>query len=284
MEDIELTPKSSAQNKSKLLRQIQDEKDNGQTTVVAANSFSSIKIELLDDNPFQPRLSLNQDTLYELAMSIKENTLIQPIGVKKNGNRYTIAYGHRRVAAHKLLGLKSIKANIDESVSNKQLRTIALIENIQRDSMHPIELALSLSQSLHNKEYKNQTELGNALGKDTAWTTKMIKMLTMPQVVLDDLMENKSISDTTMLDIIRRAGEPEVVSSVYNWCVENNASRQMLKEKIESLRNEAQNTPKSYTLKTTKTKHSINIDRKKLSEEDDKKVGSLIKELEALLS
>ena len=124
----------------------------------------SIKISQITPNPFQPRTNFDKEALNELSQSIKEHGLIQPIVViKKSQNEYTLVAGERRLRATKILGNDEIKAiviNIDE----KNLRQLALIENIQRENLNPLELANSLKELI--SEHKiTQEELANLVKK-----------------------------------------------------------------------------------------------------------------------
>ena len=103
--------------------------------------FNEIQIDLIDLNPFQPRTNFNSNELEQLTSSIEKLGLIQPITVKKNENRYTLISGERRLRAFQKLSKKSIPAYIRLANDQESLE-MALVENIQRKNLDPIEIAI----------------------------------------------------------------------------------------------------------------------------------------------
>jgi ParB family chromosome partitioning protein len=127
--------------------------------------FLELNVEDIKNNPMQPRIHIDEEELRDLARSIKLHGLIQPIAVIKVGESdYILKAGQRRWLAHKELGLKKIKAIVQEETilpkkeSDKALFEIAVMENTQRDNLNPLELALSLRQAMDKKLYKNMEE------------------------------------------------------------------------------------------------------------------------------
>ena len=102
-----------------------------------------ISLDLIDPNPYQPRKNFGDDNLSELANSIKQQGLIQPIAIRKVGDRYQIISGERRTRATKIAGLSTIKAQVFEDLDDKAMAEWALIENIQRVDLNPVEIARS---------------------------------------------------------------------------------------------------------------------------------------------
>ena len=105
-----------------------------------------ISVDLIDPNPFQPRKAFDDEGLSELADSIKQQGLIQPIALRKVGDRYQIISGERRTRASKIAGLSTIKAQVYENLDDKAMAEWALIENIQRVDLNPVEIARSYQQ------------------------------------------------------------------------------------------------------------------------------------------
>ena len=105
-----------------------------------------ISIDLIDPNPFQPRKAFDDEELSELADSIKQQGLIQPIALRKVGDRYQIISGERRTRATRIAGLPTIKAQVFENLDDKAMAEWALIENIQRVDLNPVEIARSYQQ------------------------------------------------------------------------------------------------------------------------------------------
>ena len=112
--------------------------------------YDEIPIDKLEENPYQPRIEINQKELRELANSIKQNGLLQPILVQKIDKRYVIISGHRRVEAHKLLNKKFIKAVVIKNQQDLELAKKSIIENLQRKDLNIIETAIDL------KRYKEE--------------------------------------------------------------------------------------------------------------------------------
>lgn len=139
---------------------------------------ASIKISQISPNPFQPRRHFDKDALNELSASIEQHGLIQPIVViKKAKDEYTLVAGERRMRATKLLGQDEIKA-IVLSIDEKNLRELALIENIQRENLNPLELANSLKELIDEHKI-TQEELANLVKKSRSWVTNTLRLLNL---------------------------------------------------------------------------------------------------------
>ncbi len=138
-------------------------------------------IELIIPNPEQPRKNFDEDLLNELAISIKRYGVIQPITVVKNGLKYIIIAGERRYRACKIAGLKKIPVIIKD-YTEKECKEIALIENLQREDLNPIEEAVAFRKLID--EYNlSQEELANNLGKSRPAIANSLRLLTLhPQV------------------------------------------------------------------------------------------------------
>ncbi|HED1699352.1 ParB/RepB/Spo0J family partition protein [Campylobacter jejuni] len=141
------------------------------------NQSTMIEIDQISPNPFQPRKNFDQEALDELANSIKEFGLIQPIIVFKKNNKFTLIAGERRLRAVKALGKKEILAFIADIDENK-LRELALIENIQRENLNPIELANSYKDlmQVHKITQENLAEL---IHKSRTQITNTLRLLNL---------------------------------------------------------------------------------------------------------
>ncbi|ANE33177.1 ParB/RepB/Spo0J family partition protein [Campylobacter hyointestinalis] len=136
-----------------------------------------IDIDKIIPNPYQPRTYFDEEALSELSQSIEKHGLIQPIIVIQNKNGYTLIAGERRLRATKMLGRSSIKA-IVANLEDKNLRELALIENIQRENLSPIELANSYKELI--EEYKiTQEALSNIIKKSRTVITNTLRLLTL---------------------------------------------------------------------------------------------------------
>ena len=145
-----------------------------------AGRIASIKISQIVPNPFQPRVHFDKDALKELASSIEEHGLLQPITViKKSKNEYILVSGERRMRATKLLGndeINAIIANIDE----QKLRELALIENIQREDLNALEIAKSLNELI--SEHKiTQDEVAQMVKKSRSWVANTLRILKLDE-------------------------------------------------------------------------------------------------------
>jgi ParB family chromosome partitioning protein len=145
----------------------------------SVNNIQEIPLHEIETNPFQPRTDFNQQALQELAASIKIQGIIQPITVRLlTKNRYQIISGERRFQASKQAGLKTIPAYIRKA-NDQQMLEMALIENIQRENLNAIEIALSYQRLITECNLK-QEELSNQVGKDRTTVTNYLRLLKLP--------------------------------------------------------------------------------------------------------
>ena len=141
-----------------------------------------LDLDAIEINPFQPRISFNEEALKELASSIKELGVIQPITVRKLGfNKYQLVSGERRYRASKLIGLNTIPAYI-RIANDQELLEMALVENIQRQDLDPIEIALSY-QRLIDEIQLTQEQLSGRVGKKRSTITNYLRLLKLDPIV-----------------------------------------------------------------------------------------------------
>ena len=157
--------------------------DNFENQIVTEAKTSGDVVEInLDEvrpNPYQPRKVFNEESLNELAKSISEYGVIQPIIVKKSIKGYELVAGERRTRAAKLAGLKTIPAIIKEFDDNEMME-IALIENIQRENLNPIEEALSYENIIRLRNF-TQEEVAEKFGKSRSYITNILGLLRLPK-------------------------------------------------------------------------------------------------------
>lgn len=145
-------------------------------------SIVELDLESVEVNPFQPRTSFNEDSLRELASSIKELGVIQPITVRKlDFDKYQLVSGERRFRASKLVGLKTIPAYIRIANDQESLE-MALVENIQRQDLDPIEIALSY-QRLIEEINVTQEELSDRVGKNRSTIANYLRLLKLDPII-----------------------------------------------------------------------------------------------------
>ena len=151
---------------------------------------NEIAIEDIQINPFQPRINFEKEKIFELVESIKELGIIQPITVRKLGyNKYQLISGERRLRASKELNLKTIPCFI-RIANDEQMLEMALVENIQRENLNPIEIAISF-QRLIKECNLTQEECGNKLGKKRSTITNFLRLLKLPSEIQDGLKKEK---------------------------------------------------------------------------------------------
>ncbi len=152
---------------------------------------SIVELELtnIEVNPFQPRTSFNEESLRELASSIKELGVIQPITVRKlEFNKYQLVSGERRFRASKLIGLETIPAYIRIANDQESLE-MALVENIQRQDLDPIEIALSY-QRLIEEISVTQEELSDRVGKNRSTIANYLRLLKLDPIIQTGMRDN----------------------------------------------------------------------------------------------
>ncbi|MGN1357882.1 MAG: ParB/RepB/Spo0J family partition protein [Bacilli bacterium] len=149
----------------------------------------NLDINLLTPNRYQPRKVFNDSSIQELATSIKEYGILNPILVRKYNDKYEIIAGERRYRAAKLLGLKTVPV-IVKNISDEQTAKIALIENIQRENLSPIEEAKAYQQILDISKI-TQNDLANILGKSQSTIANKIRLLSLPTDIQEALATKK---------------------------------------------------------------------------------------------
>jgi len=155
-------------------------------------SVNEIEISRIVANPFQPRTSFDEDALNELAVSIKEIGIIQPITLRKiDGDLYQIIAGERRFRASKIAGLTTIPAYV-RTANDEGMLEMALVENIQREDLDAIEIALSY-QRLMDECKLTQELLSDRVGKKRSTVTNYLRLLKLPAKIQKGIVE-KSIS------------------------------------------------------------------------------------------
>ncbi len=152
-----------------------------------ATIVRDISVDKIDTNPYQPRKHFDDDSLNELAKSIKEHGLIQPIVVIKRDDRFTLLAGERRLRATKLAKLLTVKAIVAD-IKEQKMRELALIENIQRENLNPIDLAQSLKELIEQYSITHEA-LADVLKKSRSYVTNTLRLLT-----LDSYVQNKILS------------------------------------------------------------------------------------------
>ncbi len=167
--------------------------DSFEEQIVKEEKNNSMEIPLSEirSNPYQPRKTFDEDALNELAESIKEYGIVEPIIVKKSIKGYEIVAGERRTKAAKIAGLTSIPA-IVKDFTDDEMQEIALLENIQREDLNPIEEAEGISAIISARGL-TQEEFAKKFGKSRSYITNLLGILKLPEEV-KDMVKDRSIS------------------------------------------------------------------------------------------
>ena len=167
--------------------------DNFEKEIVTENqnNVTMIKLDEIRSNPYQPRKTFNEDSLKELAVSIKEYGIVQPVIVKKSIRGYELIAGERRCKASRLAGLTEIPAIIKE-FTDQEMMEIALIENIQREDLNPIDEAKSVMNIIKIRGF-TQDEFATKFGKSRSYITNLLGLLKLPEKI-QKMVINKEIS------------------------------------------------------------------------------------------
>jgi ParB family chromosome partitioning protein len=155
-----------------------------------SSSISEVELDLIFANPNQPRSHFDEEALTELAVSIRELGVISPITLRKNDNgTYLIIAGERRFRASKLIGLKTIPAYV-KTAADEQVMEMALIENIQREDLNAIEIALTFYRLM--EEYKlTQEKLSDRVGKKRTTIANYLRLLRLPAEIQMGVKDKK---------------------------------------------------------------------------------------------
>ncbi|ELR68677.1 Chromosome (plasmid) partitioning protein ParB [Fulvivirga imtechensis AK7] len=218
-----------------------------QQEFAAVGSINEIPLEQVEVNPFQPRTHFDQEALQELAESIKVQGIIQPITVRKlSKNKYQLISGERRFQASKLAGLERIPAYI-RTADDQQMLEMALIENIQRENLNAIEIALSYQRLLTECDLK-QEELGDRVGKNRTTVNNYLRLLKLPPDIQAALRDKKlsmgharaliNIENIdTQLDIFKKAIAQDLsvrkVEELVRQAMSGKAAREDKKEPVD---------------------------------------------------
>ncbi len=166
-----------------------DNFEKGLVEEAKPNEIAEIKISEIRSNPYQPRKIFDEEALNELASSIKEHGIVQPIIVKKSIKGYELVAGERRTKAAKIAGLETVPA-IVKDFDDEQMMEIALIENIQRENLNPIEEAMAYDSILRSSNI-TQDELAKKFGKSRSYITNSLGLLRLPDDTKKYVEDNK---------------------------------------------------------------------------------------------
>lgn len=205
--------------------------DNVNDNMVVGNIIE-IKLEDIEVNPYQPRTYFDEESLRELANSIKELGVIQPITVRKIGENFQLVSGERRFRASKFIGNKSIPAYI-RTANDQEMLEMALVENIQRKNLDPIEVALSY-QRLIDEIQLTQEELSVRVGKKRSTVTNYLRLLKLDPILQTGIRDGFiSMGHGRALINVQNVSDQ---LSIYEKIISNKLSVRQTEDLVKSLR------------------------------------------------
>ena len=226
-----------------------------------------VSLDELRSNPYQPRQVFDQTALEELATSIKEHGVFQPIIIKKSIKGYEIIAGERRVKASKIVGLKEIPAIVRE-FSDTEMMEIALLENLQRENLNSIEEAAAYKQLINNLGL-TQEQLAERLGKSRSHITNMLGLLSLPKQA-QELISNKKLS-MGHARVLSKLEDEEQINALANQTIKEGLSVRQLEEITSG------NDKFERKNKIVRTKQVKNHDYDYLEENLSEKLGTKVK-------
>ncbi|AUD64325.1 hypothetical protein BK011_00960 [Tenericutes bacterium MZ-XQ] len=243
--------------------------------VLEGEVIDEISLSEIKANPFQPRRIFDQDKIDELAQSIREHGIFQPIIIKKIAKGYIIVSGERRYRAAQQVGLKTIPSIVRQYEESK-VAEIALAENLQRENLTPIEEAEAYKVVMNHLSL-TQTELAQKIGKSRSHVTNMLGLLNLPEDTQNLLLTNQiSMGHARALSKLENRDQ---INKLANMIVRKQLSVRQVEEltKTEDKTNKIKRKPKTKYIKEEKylssyLNHKVKIDEKKITiyhHEDD---------------
>ncbi len=208
--------------------------------------LAKIAVEFISPNPYQPRMNFEPQALEELKKSIISNGLIQPITVRRiQGNRYQLISGERRLRAYKDIGYKEIPAYIIKVDSDEILLALALIENIQRERLNPIEIGRAYKR-LMEECHLTQEEIADKIGKDRTTVANSIRLLKLPDKVQDSLVTGDITSGhaRALINIPNETIQIQILEKI----LKNNLSVRKVEQLVKTIGQDQKPSKKSFTI------------------------------------
>lgn len=214
--------------------------------VEGASSINEIEIAKIEANPDQPRREFDEESLEELAESIKQIGVIQPITLRKiNDHKYQIIAGERRFRASQKAGLKKIPAYVRD-VTDEQVMEMALVENIQREDLNAIEIALSYQNLMDKCDY-TQEQLSERVGKKRATISNYIRLLRLPAEIQMGLRDKKIEMGHARALLSAENSMDQL--SIYNSILKDGLSVRKVEELVRNIGKESHGTKSTPSLR-----------------------------------
>jgi len=238
---------------------------------ISKNNMSVIELDInkIIPNPYQPRKVFNDSSLKELANSIKQQGLMQPILVVKDEDEYILIAGERRLRAHKLLKKETIKAIIIDFDLSK-LREYAIVENLQREDLNVVDLANSLYELIEEHSYTHE-EVANIISKSRSYVTNILRVLKLSEYTREKLIENKiTLGHAKNLINIDEADQKKIVDTIIGQKLTTREVENLVKKykqpnlldyEKERKKEENNTLDLDEIVKTIEKKHQLNISK-----------------------
>ena len=234
----------------------------GDIQTEGSSAINEIDISLIHPNPEQPRLTFDDETLSELAASIRELGIVQPLSLRETGNgTYQIIAGERRWRAAKIAGLKALPAYIRRA-SDSEITEMALIENIQREDLNAIEIALAFKKLIDGYNL-TQERLSERLGKKRATIANHLRLLKLPAEIQLGLRDRKL--DMGHARALLSVTDPKQQLRLYNLIIKEGLSVRRVEELVKKLLENPENP---------EIKNQYNEDRLRKSKEIESKLSA----------
>jgi len=199
-----------------------------------------IEIEKIIPNPYQPRKVFNDESLKELANSIKQQGLMQPVIVVYDDGEYVLIAGERRLRAHKILKKDTIKALVVDFDLSK-LREYAIVENLQREDLNPLDLAHSLYELIEEHSYTHE-EVAKILSKSRSYITNILRVLKLSDYAKEKLKENKiTLGHAKNLVTLDEESQKKIVDTIIGQKLSSREVEQLVKKYKPSIQKSSKN-------------------------------------------
>jgi ParB family chromosome partitioning protein len=251
--DALMNPQNYPHDSSETLSYDDLKKDDG----MQYDILVKIPVEVISPNPFQPRVNFDPVTMEELQKSILENGLIQPITVRRaENNRYELISGERRLKACIAIGYRDIPAYIIKVDSEESMLAMALIENIQREKLNPVEIGMAYKR-LMEECHLTQEQIADKVGKDRTTIANSIRLLKLPKEILDSLISEKITSGhaRALINIPSEAMQLDALKKIH----EDGLSVRKVEQLVKKFLTEGKSPKRSvsFSLKSTRVSASI---------------------------
>ena len=234
----EVTPKATSPKKTTT----KTKKSNN------SSSGSEINISAIKANQYQPRTNFDEKKLKELSESIKKHGVIQPVLLRQEGKGYELIAGERRLRASKLAGLKKIPAVVAK-ISNTQSLEIAILENVQREDLNPLEVSKGY-QRLKEEFGYTQDQVAKSVGKPRSSIANSLRLLSLPEKAQNEL-EKGTISEGHAKVLL--GADPSKIEAILERVLFEQLS-------VRALENSLNNTTKNQTNKNEKSRDELNLE------------------------